>query len=56
MVSRVISNSRIQVKTILRDLLGHIDIKTTSLYVNMANSDKVDALNALNKYLVTRKN
>lgn len=34
--------------TILRDLLGHSDIQTTSLYVNMANSDKVDALKALN--------
>ena len=36
-VSRVISNSRIQVNTILRDLLGHTDIKTTSLYINMEN-------------------
>lgn len=34
--------------TILRDLLGHSDIQTTSLYLNMANSDKVDALKALN--------
>lgn len=38
--------------SILRDLLGHTDIKTTSLYVNMANSDKVHALDALNRYLL----
>lgn len=40
--------------TILRDLLGHTDIKTTSLYINMANSDRVHALNALESYLRTR--
>ncbi|MBQ0139512.1 MAG: tyrosine recombinase XerS [Kurthia sp.] len=40
--------------TILRDLLGHSSIETTSLYVNMANSDKVYALNALESYLNNR--
>lgn len=34
--------------TILRDLLGHSNLETTSLYVNMANSDKVDSLKVMN--------
>lgn len=29
-------------KSILRDLLGHSNITTTSLYVNMSNSEKID--------------
>ena len=37
--------------TILRDLLGHSDITTTSLYVNMSNSEKIDALNSLERIL-----
>lgn len=35
--------------TALRDLLGHNHLETTSLYVNMASSEKVDALQALDK-------
>ncbi|MBQ0140256.1 MAG: tyrosine recombinase XerS [Kurthia sp.] len=34
--------------SVLRDLLGHSNIETTSLYVNMANSDKVDSLKVMN--------
>lgn len=37
--------------TILRDLLGHSDITTTALYVNISNSEKVDALNSLERML-----
>lgn len=37
--------------TILRDLLGHTDITTTSLYVNMSSSEKIDALNSLERVL-----
>lgn len=37
--------------TILRDLLGHTDITTTSLYVNMSNNEKIEALNSLEKVL-----
>jgi site-specific recombinase XerD len=39
--------------SMLRDLLGHTDIKTTSLYVNMASSKKVNALERLNSILNT---
>lgn len=34
--------------TVLRDLLGHSDISTTSLYLNMENSYKEDILKELN--------
>lgn len=37
--------------TILRDLLGHKDITTTSLYVNMNNREKIEALNSLERIL-----
>lgn len=37
--------------TILRDLLGHTDITTTSLYVNMSDNEKINALNGLEKIL-----
>lgn len=40
--------------TRLRNFLGHTDIKTTPLYIKMANSDKVHALNAFEAYIRNR--